>query len=55
MSSTSYSGTASLSPVIPFPSRTVSKGPQEESLLGFETAVGVIERVADFCAVALVR
>src|SRR5271165_4764154 len=53
MSSTSYPGTAPLSSVIPFPSRTVGRSQRETTLRGFETAVGAIERAMDFCAVAL--
>jgi len=53
MSSTSYPGAASLSPVIPFPSRTVTGSYREQSRLSFEVAVGVLERAMDFCAVAL--
>ena len=53
MSSTSFPGTPSLSPVIPFPSRTVGGSLREHSLVAFETAVGVLERATDFCAVAL--
>ena len=53
MSSTSYPGTASLSPVIPFPSRTVRASQREQTLVAFESAVGVVERAMDFCAVAL--
>jgi exopolysaccharide biosynthesis polyprenyl glycosylphosphotransferase len=53
MSSTSYPAPASLNPVIPFPSRTVGRSQRQQALLGFEAAVGVIERAMDFCAVAL--
>ncbi len=53
MSSTSYPGTASLSPVIPFPSRTIDRAQWEKSLHGFDAAVAAIERVTDFCAVVV--
>jgi exopolysaccharide biosynthesis polyprenyl glycosylphosphotransferase len=53
MSSTSYTGTSSLSPVIPFPYRAVTGSQREQSLLEFEAAVGILERAMDFCAVAL--
>ena len=46
MSSTSY-------PVIPFPARTVGGSQREQSLVAFEAAVGLLERVMDFSAVAI--
>ena len=52
MSSTPYTGTASLGHIIPFPSNAVARpGSHATSTQWFESVAGGIERLMDFCAV----